>query len=141
MNDPIHTSEVFLIRFLNLTGTLEIGKELEISMNPNKEERKAAHGRLLQEQGYDERFAVLDECRSREVLWFYTGQGPFRSYLGKVGLAPSLECRFCGADLESPEHLVYSCKNFEHLQIDHLDLDALCAKVKLIVIEIYKLPS
>ena len=74
---------------LNLTGALESGKELGTLMNSNKSERKAAQGWLKKEQGYDEQFAALDECRSKEVLWFYTGQGTFCSYLGKVGLALS----------------------------------------------------
>ena len=64
-----------LMNMLNLTGTLEIVNDLDITVKLNKEERKEAHSRLLQEQGYDELFEVLDECRSKEVLWFYTGQG------------------------------------------------------------------
>lgn len=80
---------------LNLTGTLEIVRELQnlVMDNASKEKRKTAHHRLLGEQRYDEKFEVLNECRVRELIWFYSGQGPFWSYLGPVGLVPSGNCR------------------------------------------------
>lgn len=60
---------------LNLTGILEIESELK-TLNPNKDERRAEQDRLLRQQDYDKQFAALDDCRSREVIWFYVGQVP-----------------------------------------------------------------
>ena len=68
-------------------------------------------------------------------------QGPFCSYLGPVGLAPSVKCRLCGAEVESPEHLMYECTKFTHLEIDHSSLESLEFKARQIVQEIYKLDS
>ena len=61
------------------------------------------------------------------------------SFLGPVGLAPSEKCRFCGAELESPEHLMYECTKFNHLLVDHSNLESLATKARHIVLEIYKL--
>ena len=128
-----------LADLLNLVGAIDIVKKLDIDITKSKEERRAEHSRLLSEQGYDEEYSVLEDLDSKELLWFYTGQGQFRSYLGAVNLAPSFECRFRGAELESPAHLMYDCRNFEHLDADHSDLNSLSLKARQVCIEIYKL--
>ena len=72
-----------LLDMLNLTGTLEIIKSLEITIKLTKEERRTAYNRLLNEQGYDERFDALQNCLAKEVFWFYTRQGPLQQLPGQ----------------------------------------------------------
>ena len=105
----------------------------------SKEERRAAWERMLAEQGYDEQFRVLEDCRAKEVLWFYTGQGPFESYLAAMKKSPTALCRFCEAELESPAHLMYECSGFSH--IPDSCLETLTSKIRHIVVSIYKLQS
>ena len=128
-----------LIDMLNLTGTLEIMSQLEIEGGAGKEERQSEQKRRLDAQGYDPRYEPLLECSAKELLWFYTGQGPFNSYLGIVGLAESVACRFCGHELESPSHLVYECARFLDREVDHNEINTLALKCRHIVIEMYKL--
>ena len=57
---------------LNITGTLDIVSKLEVDVNLNKEERSEAYEWILSEQGYNDQYEVLDDCRTKELLWFYT---------------------------------------------------------------------
>ena len=52
------------------------------------------------------------QMRSREMAWFVTGHGPFNEYL----------YRFCGDPSETPEHLLFDCRQ-QHTQ-DLKELEA-----------------
>ena len=119
---------------LNLTASLDIVKKLEFDTKLDGEDKKTAQNRLLNGESYDEQEAALEECKSKELLWFYTGQEPFCSCLGAMGLSPLVGCRFCAADFESRAHLMYECLRFEHNETELLFL-----KARSICIEIYKL--
>lgn len=77
------------------------------------------------------------QLRSRELAWFITGHGPFAVYLFRFNLINDDTCRFCGDERESPEHLLFDCRQFERQPTN--DLKELEAKAKRIVSEIYKL--
>ena len=82
-------------------------------------------------------FRLLDQCRQTKVwfptpnhelaeeilslsrykmsclVMFFSGHGPFNYQLNKMGLTDTRDCRFCGVEYETPEHLYFDCKGLE----------------------------
>ena len=93
-----------------IMGVLDLNEEFELAL---ESERKCGKGGGLT---YDERadlewFSEIQTSTGREIVWFLTGHGPFRSYLFRFGLSKESTCRLCKSkQTETPEHLVRECE-------------------------------
>ena len=100
---------------------------------------KAMCGQPTDANGEERLEVDYGQLRSRELVWFITGHGPFAVYLFRFNLADEDTCRFCYEERETPEHLLFDCRRFEQQPTN--ELRELEAKARYITIEIFKLSN
>ena len=105
-------------KLLNILGVLSVDDEivyLNESKNKSEEEKSALKDNLLAVQerltefdiSFDKR--LLRDSKRKEVIWFLTGHGPFKSSISNVNNI----CRFCNLFEENPYHLIFTCSFFK----------------------------
>lgn len=121
------------IKLLNLFGVIDIIEHLKL-LNKEKLIRDKRINEQLVKQGYDFDYG---EVAYKEFIWLILDHGPHREYLFRMGLDDDPECRFCGEDNETSEHLIFNCRRFR--DIENSDWKEQEKKARLIAYEIYKL--
>ena len=83
-------------------------------------------------------FKEIQLSTGREIIWFLTGHGPFRSYLYRFGLWDLTSCRLCKSyQTETPEHLVRECEQAER-PTDASDIKEVERCLRATTLRIYK---
>lgn len=72
----------------------------------------------------------------KEVLWFLTDHGPFRTCISRD---QEVKCRFCGLFVETGQHLAFNCAAFDRrFLMDNFSIDVFEKLIVKITIELYK---
>lgn len=124
-----------------LLGVLDINKEFELNVEHqelNGEERKAKYMEMLEDGG--ELHREIENTETRELLWYLSGHGPFRSYLKRFGIDESDECRLCEkGTAETPMHLLRECEATRAMMPeDENSLDQIEETIRAITLELYR---
>jgi ribonuclease HI len=62
----------------------------------------------------------LNKAELRELTGLLTGHFSLRYHLNKIGKAITAECRFCGIDNETTEHIICECSAIARQRLEHL---------------------
>ena len=129
---------------MNYIGVTKLSKELSLRTDVqneemSKEEMITAIECELEAQGYSEQLKIIEETSRKEVIWFLSGDGPFRSYLNRMRIESVSQCRLCGYEEETHQHLLNSCIFSSELdQQEELSILKVEELTKRICIELYK---
>ena len=124
-----------------IMGVLDLNAEFEFareSAGIDKATRRDQYVQRLEDGG--ERHHEIEETKSKVMIWYLTGHGPFRIYLNRFGLSQETSCRLCGSHQdESPEHLVRECDETSTLRpLDENDVLEVESMLKSITRMIYR---
>jgi len=121
------------LKLMNLLGVLSIEKEIEcqhLGREKDVEERKEIRDACIAKQmaGFDSfyllpiKLETVGELRSKYSIWLLTGHGPFRTSRGNT--SREKRCRLCGRGLETPDHLLVSCRELVSDRVENSILGA-----------------
>ena len=70
----------------------------------------------------------LDQIANFHTSQFISGHGMFNEYRHRFKLAEDPSCPECGAEIESPEHILFQCSAYDQLRQTHLHPNKIATK-------------